>query len=80
MLVDEPDSTGVYYFATIPEMRRKGVARSMMNEICRLSRGKKILCIDIDAQGNLTTGFGIRKKGLKYSAYEVLTGKARIPT
>ena len=43
MLVDEPDSTGVYYFATIPEARRRGVARSMMNEICKLSKGKKIL-------------------------------------
>ena len=43
MLVDEPNSTGVYYFATVPEMRRRGVARSMMNEICRLSKGKKIL-------------------------------------
>ena len=26
---------GVYYFGVIPEMRRKGVARAMMNEICR---------------------------------------------
>ncbi len=42
------------------------------------SRDKKILCIDIDAQGNLTTGFGIRKKELEYSTYEVLTGKAGI--
>ena len=43
MLVDEPDSTGVYYFATIPEQRRKGIARAMMNEICKLSSGKKVL-------------------------------------
>ena len=43
MLVNEPDSTGVYYFATVPEMRRKGIANSMMKEICKLSNGKKIL-------------------------------------
>ena len=43
MLNHGTDSNGVYYFATIPEQRRKGVARSMMNEICRLSNGKKIL-------------------------------------
>ena len=43
MLVDEPDGAGVYYFATIPEERRKGIARLMMKEICNLSRGKKIL-------------------------------------
>lgn len=42
------------------------------------SRDKKVLCIDIDAQGNLTTGFGIRKKELERSAYDVLTGKVKI--
>ena len=42
------------------------------------SRGKKILCIDIDAQGNLTTGFGIRKKDLSCSTYDILTGKESI--
>ena len=26
---------GVYYFGVLPEMRRKGIAREMMNEICR---------------------------------------------
>lgn len=43
LLVNEPDATGVYYFATVPEMRRQGIARAMMKNICRLSRGKKIL-------------------------------------
>ena len=42
------------------------------------SRGKTVLCIDIDAQGNLTTGFGIHKKELSCSTYEVFTGKASI--
>lgn len=39
---------------------------------------KKVLCIDIDAQGNTTTGFGIRKKSVQYSSYDVLIGQARI--
>ncbi|MBQ7197092.1 MAG: GNAT family N-acetyltransferase [Synergistaceae bacterium] len=43
MLVNEPDSTGVYYLATVPEMRRRGVANVMLKEICKLSNGKKIL-------------------------------------
>lgn len=42
------------------------------------SRGKKVLCIDADAQGNATTGFGIKKKGLAVSAYDILNGKAKM--
>ncbi|MCR5717736.1 MAG: ParA family protein [Oscillospiraceae bacterium] len=41
------------------------------------SRGNKVLCIDTDAQGNATTGFGIKKKGVT-AAYDVLLGKAKI--
>ncbi len=42
------------------------------------SRGKKVLCIDIDAQGNTTTGFGIKKKQVEVSAYDLLIGKAKM--
>ena len=42
------------------------------------SIGKKILCIDIDAQGNTTSGFGIKKKTAKYTVYDVLLGNAKI--
>lgn len=42
------------------------------------SRGKKVLCIDSDPQGNSTTGFGIKKKSVKNSTYDVLVGKNRI--
>lgn len=42
------------------------------------SRGFKILCIDSDPQGNTTTGFGIKKKSVSLSTYDVITGKARI--
>lgn len=41
-------------------------------------RGKKVLCVDTDSQGNTTTGFGIAKKELLFSSYEVLIGKCRI--
>lgn len=41
------------------------------------SRGKNVLCIDMDAQGNTTTGFGIKKKGIRASAYDMLIGKVR---
>ena len=42
------------------------------------SRGFKILCIDSDPQGNTTTGFGIKKKSVSSSTYDVITGKTRI--
>ena len=42
------------------------------------SRGKRVLCVDIDPQGNTTTGLGIKKKQLPVSSYEVLVGKCSI--
>jgi chromosome partitioning protein len=42
------------------------------------TRGKKVLCIDLDPQGNTTSGFGIKKKSLSSSVYEVLIGQRRI--
>ena len=32
------------------------------------SRGKRVLCVDIDPQGNTTTGLGIKKKLLHASS------------
>lgn len=40
--------------------------------------GKKVLVIDLDPQGNSTTGLGISKKEFKNSAYELLTNKATL--
>lgn len=39
--------------------------------------GKKVLLIDFDPQGNSTTGFGIEKKSLEYTVYDVITGEIR---
>ena len=35
-------------------------------------KGKKVLSIDIDPQGNTTSGFGFNKNQLKYTIYNVL--------
>jgi chromosome partitioning protein len=35
-------------------------------------KGKKVLSIDIDPQGNSTSGFGIEKNSLEYTIYDVL--------
>ena len=39
--------------------------------------GKKVLLIDFDPQGNSTTGFGIKKKTLEATSYDVVIGKIR---
>lgn len=36
--------------------------------------GYKVLLCDLDPQGNATSGVGVSKKSLKYSAYDALTG------
>ena len=42
------------------------------------SKKKKVLCIDIDAQGNATSGFGIKKKEVQYSTYDLFIGRTGI--
>ncbi len=36
------------------------------------AKGKKILLVDVDPQGNASSGVGINKKSIKLSSYEVL--------
>lgn len=40
--------------------------------------GKKVLLVDADPQGNSTSGYGISKRDVKVSSYEVIIGKNRI--
>lgn len=41
---------------------------------CVGAEGKKVLLVDIDPQGNSTSGFGIDKRAIKVSSYDVLVG------
>ena len=36
--------------------------------------GKKVLIVDIDPQGNTTSGFGINKRETVFSSYNLITG------
>ena len=40
-------------------------------------KNKKVLLVDLDPQGNATSGIGIDKKELKYTTYDVIMGEAR---
>lgn len=41
------------------------------------ARGKKVLLVDIDPQGNATSGFGINKRSLTKSSYDLLIGSVK---
>lgn len=43
---------------------------------CLAEKGKKILAIDIDPQGNTTSGLGIDKNSIENTLYELLLGEA----
>ncbi len=59
--------------------QKGGVGKTTSNiNLCAYlaMEGYKILAIDIDPQGNTTSGMGIDKKQLEYSMYDVLTADA----
>lgn len=45
---------------------------------CIASRNKKVLLIDIDPQGNATSGVGINKKEVSISSYNIMINKDKI--
>lgn len=56
-----------------------GKTTSAVNTAAALGkRGKKVLMVDMDPQGNTTSGVGIAKKSIKGSTYEVLIGQSDI--
>lgn len=42
---------------------------------CIAAKGKRVLLIDIDPQGNSTSGLGIERVGLKKSSYDVIVSR-----
>lgn len=42
---------------------------------CLAEKGKKVLAIDIDPQGNTTSGFGVDKNSVERTLYELLLGE-----
>lgn len=45
---------------------------------CLAEMNKKVLLIDMDSQGNTSSGFGLEKNDLENTTYEVLTGEVEI--
>ena len=62
--------------------QKGGVGKTTTNinlAACLALKGKKILIVDIDPQGNTTTGMGITKKGLENTSYELLVDSSVDP-
>jgi chromosome partitioning protein len=58
--------------------QKGGVGKTTTNvnlSSCLAIRGKKVLVVDIDPQGNTTSGLGIDKKNLEKTIYNVLIGE-----
>ena len=69
--------------------QKGGVGKTTTNinlGACLAMKGKKVLILDLDPQGNTTSGIGIKKKTLDYTVYDLLiddnfdTRSAIIPT
>ena len=45
---------------------------------CLAEKGKKVLAVDMDPQGNLTSGLGVDKDSVEKSIYELIIGKVDI--
>lgn len=44
---------------------------------CVAAEGKRVLIVDLDPQGNTTSGFGVSKRNVKHSVYELLIGSVK---
>lgn len=45
---------------------------------CMAAKGKKVLVIDMDPQGNTTSGYGIQKNELENTVYELIMGDCSV--
>jgi len=44
---------------------------------CVAAQGKRVMIVDLDPQGNTTSGYGISKRSVEQGSYEVLIGDAQ---
>lgn len=45
---------------------------------CLSALGKKVLAIDMDPQGNMTSGLGVDKEGVENTVYDLIIGNASV--
>ena len=45
---------------------------------CLAAKGKKVLAVDMDPQGNMTSGLSVDKENVEYTVYDLIIGEAGI--
>ena len=45
---------------------------------CLADKGKKVLAVDMDPQGNMTSGLGLDKEFLEKTVYDMIIGESDI--
>ena len=45
---------------------------------CLAEKGKKVLSVDMDPQGNMTSGLGLDKNNVERTIYDLIIGEAEI--
>jgi chromosome partitioning protein len=66
-------------FALANQKGGVGKTTTTLNLGCAMaSAGESVLIIDLDPQGNASTGLGINKDDRKFSTYDLLTGEKQI--
>ena len=61
--------------------QKGGVGKTTTNinlATCLAQAGKRVLIVDMDPQGNTTSGFGVDKYGLQQTVYDLLIGEATL--
>ncbi len=73
---DKENSMNAVCLAFANQKGGVGKTTSAVNVAAELGRqGKKVLLLDMDPQGNATSGLGIGKKSVKISSYQCLIGE-----
>ena len=45
---------------------------------CLAEKGKKVLAVDMDPQGNMTSGLGVDKNSVENTIYDLIIGESSI--
>ena len=45
---------------------------------CLAEKGKKVLAVDMDPQGNMTSGLGLDKNSVEHTIYDLIIGEVDI--